>query len=103
MEKMLTFAYEKMALKGDTAHSFTPHQGQGAGMAIEDGVSLAIMLPLGTSPVEVSARLQIYNQARHERSHMIQAFSRLAGQDEKDREERVDMVKFTFVDFVHDE
>ena len=37
-----------LALLGDAAHPFLPHQAQGGAQAIEDAVSLAIVLPLGT-------------------------------------------------------
>ncbi|KAI9872946.1 MAG: hypothetical protein M1823_008039, partial [Watsoniomyces obsoletus] len=72
-------------------------------MAIEDAVSLAAMLPPGTKPEEVPERLHLYNRARYDRAHMIQNFSRLVGQDEEDRSERVDMQKYIFTNFVHDE
>ena len=103
MDKLPTFVHGHLALLGDAAHPFLPHQGQGAGMAMEDAVSLAVMLPAGTTPAEVPSRLQLYNTARYERSHAIQHFSRLAGQDEKDRTERVDMQKYLFYNFSHDE
>lgn len=103
MEKLPSFVEGRLALIGDAAHPFTPHQGQGAGMAIEDGASLAVMLPLGTRREEIPERLQLYNQARYDRAHMIQNFSRIVGQDENERTERVDMVKFTFTNFCHDE
>ena len=103
MDKLPTFAHGRLALLGDAAHPFTPHQGQGAGMAIEDAASLAVMLPSGTAPEDVPSRLQLYNMARYERSHAIQHFSRLMGQDEKDRTERIDMQKYLFYNFSHDE
>jgi 2-polyprenyl-6-methoxyphenol hydroxylase-like FAD-dependent oxidoreductase/acetoacetate decarboxylase len=103
MDKLPTFTTGRMALIGDAAHPFTPHQGQGAGMAMEDAVSLAVMLPAGTKVEEIKERLQLYNSARYERSHTIQNFSRIAGQDEKDRSERVDMIKFMQYNFCHDE
>lgn len=105
MDKLPTFAHGRMALVGDAAHPFLPHQGQGAGMAIEDAASLTVMLSniKHTSKDEVSSRLQLYNQARYERAHAIQNFTRLSGQDEKDRTEPIDMVKYTFYNFGHDE
>ena len=48
-------------------------------MAIEDAVSLSIMLPLGTTPDEVPERLKLYNQARYERATTVQKNSRLVG------------------------
>jgi 2-polyprenyl-6-methoxyphenol hydroxylase-like FAD-dependent oxidoreductase len=56
-------------------------QGQGGGVAMEDAVSLAVLLPLGTSPGEVPERLALYEKIRYERAHKIQHYTRLAGQD----------------------
>ncbi len=103
MEKLPTFVHERMALVGDAAHPFLPHQGQGAGMAIEDAASLAVMLGDLQSRDEIPERLKLYNEARYERAHAIQQFTRLVGQDEKDRSERLDMMKYTVYNFGHDE
>ena len=103
MEKLPTFVNGRMALIGDAAHPFLPHQGQGAGMAIEDGASLAVMLSEVRSQTEVPDRLKLYEKARYERSHTIQAFSRLMGLDAKDRTEPLDMIKYTAYNFGHDE
>ncbi|KAK1807504.1 hypothetical protein LTR12_018148 [Friedmanniomyces endolithicus] len=81
MEQLPTFVTGLMALIGDAAHPFTPHLAQGGAMAIEDGLSLGTMLPLGTLPEEVQVRLQLYNQARHERASKIQEYSRIVGGD----------------------
>ena len=103
MEQLPTFIHEKLALIGDAAHPFLPHQGQGAGMAIEDAASLAVMLSGLSSKAEIPNRLKLYNEARYERAHNIQSFSRLVGQDEKDRLERPDIQKYTAYNFGHDE
>ncbi|EXJ86104.1 salicylate hydroxylase [Capronia coronata CBS 617.96] len=104
MDKLPTFVHGRLALLGDAAHPFLPHQGQGAGMAIEDAASLAVMLSDVTSAAtEIPDRLRLYNEARYERAHAIQEFSRLVGQDEKDRTQRVDMVQYTNTNFGHDE
>lgn len=46
-------------------------QGQGGAQAIEDGVSLAALLPLGTSADEIQDRLKLYEQCRYERAHQV--------------------------------
>jgi 2-polyprenyl-6-methoxyphenol hydroxylase-like FAD-dependent oxidoreductase len=50
----------RVLLIGDAAHTTTPHLGQGAGMAIEDGVVLAELLaqggPIGSSLAEFMRR-----------------------------------------------
>lgn len=81
MNKLPTFASERLALIGDAAHPFTPHLAQGGAMAIEDAVSIAIMLDGTVTPDQVPERLQLYNQARYERGSTIQEFSRQVGED----------------------
>ncbi|KAJ9604708.1 hypothetical protein H2200_010822 [Cladophialophora chaetospira] len=103
MEKLPSFVNDRLALVGDAAHPFLPHQGQGAGMAIEDGMSLAVMLSDLESRDEIPDRLKLYNEARYERAHNIQHFTRLVGQDEKDRTEKLDMFRYTMYNFGHDE
>jgi len=83
METLPTWVSDRLALLGDAAHPFLPHQGQGGGVAIEDAASLAVVLPGGTPINEVPARLQLYEQIRRERAHRIQDFSRIAGSDLK--------------------
>lgn len=56
--------------------------GQGGAMAIEDAVSLAVLLPLGTSTKDISDRLGLYEQARRERVEMILEYTRINGRDE---------------------
>lgn len=81
MEKMPSFIVGRLAVIGDAAHPFLPHQGQGGGQAIEDASSLGAILPLGTSAGDVRRRLQLYNECRYDRAHQIQEFTRLAGRD----------------------
>jgi 2-polyprenyl-6-methoxyphenol hydroxylase-like FAD-dependent oxidoreductase len=103
MEQLPTFVHARLAVIGDAAHPFLPHQGQGAGMAIEDAAALAVMLSDVKSRDEVPDRLKLYNEARFERAHNIQKFSRIIGEDEKDRTERPDMQKYAMYNFGHDE
>lgn len=103
MEKLPSFVNSRLALVGDAAHPFLPHQGQGAGMAIEDAASLAVMLSDVESPSDVPARLKLYNEARYRRAHNIQDFTRLVGQDEKDRSGPPDMQQYIAYNFGHDE
>lgn len=102
MTTLPTWVNERLALLGDAAHPFLPHQGQGGGVAIEDAASLAVMLPKDTASDEIPERLKLYEKTRYERAHLIQEFSRIAGADEKDGH-RVDMVKYTNINFGHDE
>ncbi|KAF2170581.1 hypothetical protein M409DRAFT_64267 [Zasmidium cellare ATCC 36951] len=79
LEKMPAWVNNKLALLGDAAHPFLPYQGQGAAQAIEDGVSLATVLPLGTPKGAIPERLQLYERCRYERAHTIQQNTRITG------------------------
>ncbi|KAK1705489.1 hypothetical protein BDP67DRAFT_623120 [Colletotrichum lupini] len=104
MEAMPTWVNGKLALLGDAAHPFTPHQGQGAGQAMEDGAALAVVLPKGTSPDEVPERLRLYEKIRMERAHKIQEFSRQAGKDRiPGQPPAIKMMNYTNYNFGHDE
>ncbi|KAK3398122.1 hypothetical protein B0T20DRAFT_354115 [Sordaria brevicollis] len=103
MEKMPTLTKGKMVLIGDAGHPFTPHQGQGAGQAIEDAAALTTVLSRGTKSADVAERLKLYEAIRYERVHTIQHYSRLAGSDWIDGKPQVEMTKFTDYNFGHDE
>lgn len=68
-----TFAKSKVAILGDAAHASTPHQGAGAGQAIEDAHVLAELLadPRITSPEHVTFAFQAYDAVRRERSQRV--------------------------------
>jgi salicylate hydroxylase len=66
-----------VALLGDAAHPMLPFMGQGAAMAVEDGVVLGRCFAAAADPVEALAR---YQAARLARVHFIQAES-AAGAD----------------------
>ena len=70
-----------VALLGDAAHPMLPFMGQGAAMAIEDGVVLGRCFAQSTSPTEALAR---YEAARLARCRFIQAES-AAGADRLQR------------------
>jgi 2-polyprenyl-6-methoxyphenol hydroxylase-like FAD-dependent oxidoreductase len=64
-------------LLGDAAHSMTPNLGQGAAMAIEDAIGLALAIRQVGEPEEV---LAVYRGLRHERVRSMQMRSRRFGQ-----------------------
>ncbi|KAF4334663.1 salicylate hydroxylase [Fusarium beomiforme] len=101
MEVLSTWTNEKLALLGDAAHPFLPHQGQGAGVAIEDAAALAVVLPQGTTAEQVPERLRLYQNARYERANRIQEYSRKAGKDSVDKD--FDMMEYSNYNMGHDE
>lgn len=102
MDEMPIWHKDHLALIGDAAHPFLPHQGQGAGAAIEDGATIATVLPLGTPREEIPERLRLYDQIRHGRATQIQTFSRLIGSDDLEGK-NLNMLGFTNFNFGHDE
>jgi hypothetical protein len=72
-------------------------------MAIEDAVSLAVVLPLGTTPEEVPERLKLYEKIRYTRANKIQEYSRQAGEDFSNEKPKMDMMAYTFYNFGWDE
>ena len=84
MENLPTWYNSRLALIGDAAHPFLPHQGQGAAIAIEDAVALGTVLERGLRADEVPQRLKLYNDIRYERACKVQEFTRMAGLDVQD-------------------
>lgn len=70
------FVSGRVALLGDAAHAMTPNLGQGAGLAMEDAVTLAALLDLHPT---VEAALQAYDRDRRPRTQMIVRRSRRIG------------------------
>ncbi|EMC98606.1 hypothetical protein BAUCODRAFT_30880 [Baudoinia panamericana UAMH 10762] len=103
MKVLPTWTCERLTLLGDAAHPFLPHQGQGAGVAIEDAASLAVVLSEDLLPKDVPARLKLYEETRYDRANHIQEFSRIIGKDFKEGQDQPDMFGFTNFNFGHDE
>ncbi|GAM34173.1 hypothetical protein TCE0_015r01579 [Talaromyces pinophilus] len=102
MDVIPQWHHHRLALIGDAAHPFLPHQGQGGGVAIEDAISLAVVLGPDVPLAEVTERLKLYNDIRHERATRIQSFSRIVGED-RTNDKELDMYGFTNFNFGHDE
>ncbi|GFF43140.1 salicylate hydroxylase [Aspergillus udagawae] len=68
-----TFARSRIAILGDAAHASTPHQGAGAGQAIEDAHVLAELLgdPRVIEARDVIAAFQAYDAVRRPRSQRV--------------------------------
>ncbi|THX36135.1 FAD/NAD(P)-binding domain-containing protein [Aureobasidium pullulans] len=72
------------AIIGDAAHPFQPYMGQGGAMAIEDAISVAVLLPLGTTIQQIPERLRLYEKCRKERNELVLMYTRMNGRDEGD-------------------
>jgi 2-polyprenyl-6-methoxyphenol hydroxylase-like FAD-dependent oxidoreductase len=77
----------RVVLIGDAAHATTPHCGQGAAQAIEDGIVLAEEL---SSDQALDSALGRYMERRHDRCKMIVEGSEMIGQWELDHSVPVD-------------
>lgn len=80
MDTLLEWVNDRLAVLGDAVHPFLPYRASGGAMAIEDAVSLAVMLPRGVSKEDVPERLKVYQMARHERATKIQEMTRESSQ-----------------------
>ncbi|KAL4948049.1 hypothetical protein BDW69DRAFT_203821 [Aspergillus filifer] len=68
-----TFARSRVAILGDAAHASTPHQGAGAGQAIEDAHVLAEVLgdPRVLTSKDAIAAFKGYDEVRRPRSQRV--------------------------------
>ncbi|PYH40157.1 FAD/NAD(P)-binding domain-containing protein [Aspergillus saccharolyticus JOP 1030-1] len=107
MNALPTWVRGRSALLGDAAHPFQPYMGQGGAMAIEDAVSLAVLLPAGTRMEDLPARLALYEEARRSRIDLVLQYTRMNGVDDNDttakRMTAAEMVKFMGICFTHNE
>ncbi|KAE8150685.1 FAD/NAD(P)-binding domain-containing protein [Aspergillus avenaceus] len=107
MARLPSWVKGRAALLGDAAHPFQPYMGQGAAMAIEDALSLATLLPLGTKIGDIPARLGLYEQARMDRVEYVMTYTRLNGADENNLSVRrippEEMIRVMGVCFAHNE
>lgn len=87
MEVLPSWTNERLALLGDAAHPFLPHLAQGGAQAMEDAVSLAAVLPLGTRSEDVPDRLKLYQKCRKTRADYIQESTRRSGMSIKELKE----------------
>lgn len=76
-----TYVHGRVALIGDAAHASPPHQGSGAGQAIEDAFVLATVLSHPNTNRETLGRaLSIYDHVRRPVAHDVHQRNRLNGQ-----------------------
>ena len=77
----------RVVLVGDAAHGMTPHCGQGAAQAVEDGIVLAEELARGR---RVDTAIQAYSERRFARCRAIAEGSASIGRWEQDRSLPID-------------
>lgn len=71
-----TYYKGRLALLGDAAHASTPHQGAGAGQAIEDGFVLSNLLGDAASVSDIEKGFRAYDAVRRPRSQKVVTTSR---------------------------
>ena len=76
---LTTYCRNNIALLGDAAHASLPHQGAGAGQAIEDALVLAEVLAAAHTKEHVPLALEAYDVIRRPRSQAVVKTSRDAG------------------------
>ena len=76
-----TFYKGRVALLGDAAHATTPHQGAGAGQALEDAYVLSALLgdERTHTVADLPAAFMAYDAVRRPRSQKVVSTSRSAG------------------------
>lgn len=77
-EPLARWSTNRITLLGDSAHAVTPHLGQGANQAIEDAMTLAVLLR-GAQPEQIGARLRRYEDLRMSRTRHVRRQARAAG------------------------
>ncbi len=82
----------RIVLMGDAVHATTPHLGQGAGLAIEDGVVLADELARALRP---EAAFERFRERRFERCRFICTLSRALCDSQLGTGPRIDQGKAT--------
>ena len=71
---------DHVALAGDAAHAMTPHQGSGAGQAIEDAYVLAALLAHPSTTLEkVAVALKVYEMVRLQHANGVMRGSAMNG------------------------
>ncbi|KAF8152293.1 hypothetical protein B0H34DRAFT_663942, partial [Crassisporium funariophilum] len=75
-----SYASGPVTLLGDAAHAMTPHQGNGAGQAIEDAYILAHLIAKAVrTNIPISSITEVYNAIRQPFGNLVQNASRTHG------------------------
>jgi salicylate hydroxylase len=70
----------RLLLLGDSAHACAPHQGAGAGQALEDAYILSHVLGICNSPSDLLAAFNAYETIRMPRAKFVQIHGRRQGE-----------------------
>jgi salicylate hydroxylase len=68
-----------LCLLGDAAHASTPHQGEGAAMALEDACIVGHLLRKAHDPRGIKQAFHVFNKVRRARTQRLVLTSRVAG------------------------
>lgn len=74
-----TYTKGRLCLLGDAAHASTPHQGAGAGQAVEDALVISNLLGQICSAADIEKAFKAYDAVRRPRSQEVVRTSREAG------------------------
>ncbi|KFZ10498.1 hypothetical protein V501_05170 [Pseudogymnoascus sp. VKM F-4519 (FW-2642)] len=74
-----TYYKGRLCLLGDAAHASTPHQGAGAGQAIEDAFILSHLFGQVHSAADITQAFKAYDAVRRPRSQRVVTTSKEAG------------------------
>ncbi|CAF9916585.1 hypothetical protein IMSHALPRED_003240 [Imshaugia aleurites] len=75
-----TYCRGRTCLTGDAAHASTPHQGAGAGMALEDAFLLSSLLGAVRESSEIESAFCAFDKVRRPRTQRLVRTSREAGE-----------------------
>ncbi|KAL8948912.1 MAG: hypothetical protein Q9222_004939 [Ikaeria aurantiellina] len=75
-----TYFRGRIAVSGDAAHASTPHQGAGAGMALEDAYIMSGLLGSIATAAEIENAFKAYDSARRLRTQKLVTTSRDLGE-----------------------
>lgn len=75
-----TYQKGRVCILGDSAHASSPHQGAGAGMAIEDALIMSRAMARAYTPADVERAFDVFDRLRRPRSQRQVATAREAGE-----------------------
>ena len=75
-DALSTYIKGRTLLIGDAAHAMTPHQGQGASQALEDGEALSLFIDQPVNRDTVTNVIHDIDRVRRIRASKIQAITR---------------------------